>query len=53
MHPPPPNRSHRPYKSFSFPRPSFREMKLPDKKPTIGLLLYKSAKKFILSQPSL
>jgi len=43
-----PNRSHRPYKSYSFPPPISREVKLPDENPTIGLLLCKSAKKTVV-----
>lgn len=43
-----PNRSHGPYKSYSFPPPTSREVKLPDENPTIGLLLSKSAKKTVV-----
>jgi hypothetical protein len=43
-----PNRSHRPYKSYSIPPPTSLEVKLPEENPTIGLLLCKSAKKTVV-----
>jgi hypothetical protein len=43
-----PNRSHRPYKSYSIPPPISLEVKLPEENPTIGLLLCKSAKKTVV-----